>query len=182
MKTSFYILIKFIMGLFSKKVESEMPKKNIEKPKEEKKETEEKPKVNKNILNLELNRKWKNNICTIGELFINGKFFCYTLEDRERMEKVYGETAIPKGKYKVIISYSPRFKQLMPLLLNVPNFKGIRIHWGNYATHTEGCILVGSARSEDNLAIWNSKSTYKKLFDLLIKENKTKQVVINISG
>ncbi len=71
--------------------------------------------------------------CTIGELYHNDKFICYTLEDKVRPIKIYGETAIPYGTYKVIVNHSQRFNQLMPLLLNVPNFEGIRVHMGNYA-------------------------------------------------
>ena len=80
---------------------------------------------------------------TIGRLFIDGAFECYTLEDGIRTNKVYGETAIPAGSYPVEISYSPRFKKQLPLLRNVPRFDGIRIHPGNTPANTLGCILVG---------------------------------------
>jgi len=71
---------------------------------------------------------------TIGSLYLNGKFECYTLEDVVRVgEKVPGATAIPEGIYPVQITFSNRFKRDLPLLLNVPNFDGIRIHTGNYA-------------------------------------------------
>jgi hypothetical protein len=99
---------------------------------------------------------------TIGELSIDGKFECYTLEDVERKEKIYGETAIDKGTYKVIINRSNRFKVDMPLLLNVPKFEGIRIHSGNKAADTHGCILTGTTRGLD--FIGNSKKAYNKLF------------------
>lgn len=77
-----------------------------------------------------------------------GRFVAYTLEDTRRPlgEKVYGQTCIPPGRYKMIVSYSPRFKILLPLLLNVPGFTGIRIHGGNTPEHTEGCPLVGKRR------------------------------------
>ena len=104
----------------------------------------------------------KTDKSTIGELLIDGKFECYTLEDVERKEKVYGETAIDKGTYKVIINRSNRFKVDMPLLLNVPKFEGIRIHPGNKAIDTHGCILVGTTRTLD--FIGNSKKAYNKLF------------------
>lgn len=80
---------------------------------------------------------------TIGQLFINERYFCNTLEDSVREMKIAGETAIPYGRYEVEVSYSPKFKRPLPLLLNVPNFEGIRIHSGNTAKDTAGCILVG---------------------------------------
>jgi len=86
---------------------------------------------------------------TIGELFVDGKFECYTLEDKEREIKIKGETAIPKGTYNVTITQSNRFKRLLPLLANVPNFEGVRIHSGNSNHDTEGCILVGTTRAKD---------------------------------
>jgi hypothetical protein len=73
------------------------------------------------------------NNATIGELYKDDKFVCYTLEDKTRPEKIKHETAIPAGDYSIIVNQSPRFKKRLPLLLNVPNFTGIRIHAGNYA-------------------------------------------------
>lgn len=82
---------------------------------------------------------------TIGKMYINGAFFCHTLEDKVRPfgEKVWGETAIPSGTYKFIINWSNRFKRKLPLLLDVPMFEGIRIHGGNTAVDTHGCLLLG---------------------------------------
>ena len=80
---------------------------------------------------------------TIGQLFINERYICNTLEDSVREMKVAGETAIPYGKDEVEVSYSPKFKRQLPLLLNVPNFEGVRIHRGNTDKDTAGCILVG---------------------------------------
>lgn len=81
---------------------------------------------------------------TIGKLYVDGVYFCDTLEDPVREgEKIYGRTAIPAGKYDVLITMSPRFRKMLPLLLNVPGFEGVRIHSGNKADDTEGCILVG---------------------------------------
>lgn len=77
---------------------------------------------------IQLKRKSKINDCTFGEILINNKFFCYTLEDKIREIKIPGQTAIPAGEYEIIINRSVRFKRLMPLLLNVPNFAGIRMH------------------------------------------------------
>jgi|WetSurSiteA1Bulk_404760.scaffolds.fasta_scaffold187182_1 hypothetical protein len=96
-------------------------------------------------LNLEVKRIIFYPDCTIGELYSNGQFECNTLEDTVRLPgvKVYGKTAIPIGKYRVAVDYSNRFKRLLPHLLDVPQFEGIRIHPGNKAEDTEGCILVG---------------------------------------
>ncbi len=80
---------------------------------------------------------------TIGKLYIDGEFFSDTLEDPVREEKIYGETAIPTGTYKVTITLSPRFRRWLPLLHDVPNFEGVRIHRGNTPEDTHGCILVG---------------------------------------
>jgi len=87
---------------------------------------------------------------TIGDLSIDGVWECFTLEDVVRTgPKVAGKTAIPAGRYVVVITMSSRFKKMLPLLLNVPGFTGIRIHAGNIAEHTEGCILVGVTKKED---------------------------------
>src|SRR5574343_976097 len=95
-------------------------------------------------MKLELIRHAIKDTYTIGKLFIDGTYFCDTLEDYVRAgEKVFGKTAIPTGTYDVQITYSNRFKQPMPLLIDVPGFSGIRIHPGNTAEDTHGCILVG---------------------------------------
>ena len=112
---------------------------------------------------------------TIGKMLIDGAFFCYTLEDTIRDTKIAGETAIPYGTYKVIVNMSNRFKRLMPLLLNVPNFEGVRIHNGNTKEHTHGCILVGATKSKD--FIGDSKVTFNKL---MIKLNGVKDITLEI--
>lgn len=113
-------------------------------------------------MQITIKRLHKTDKSTIGELLIDGIFECYTLEDIERPVKIKAETAISKGTYKVIINQSNRFKRLMPLLLNVPNFEGVRIHAGNTNHDTEGCILVGRTRSKD--FIGQSRKAYEKLF------------------
>ena len=75
-------------------------------------------------------------------------YFCDTLEPTWRDyahggRKIKGRSAIPEGRYAVVISFSPKFQQWLPILLGVPNFSGVRIHAGNTAADTEGCILVG---------------------------------------
>jgi hypothetical protein len=102
---------------------------------------------------------------TIGELFIDGEHECFTLEDIVRPQKVKNETAIPAGTYNVVLTHSPRFDRDMPLLENVPNYEGVRIHWGNTAKDTEGCILVGTTKGKD--FIGQSRDEFAALFDKL---------------
>lgn len=106
-------------------------------------------------------------VCTIGELMIDGKHECFTLEDVVRADgvKIPGETAIPAGHYTVDITYSPRFKRDLPLLIDVKGFIGIRIHPGNTAGDTEGCILVGQAKAGD--MILKSRAAFDALFPKL---------------
>ena len=84
---------------------------------------------------------------TFGSLFVDGRWFCFTLEDIMRDVKIPNETAIPMGTYAVALSPSERFHRLLPRLLNVPNFTGILIHGGNTTADTSGCILVGKRRA-----------------------------------
>jgi hypothetical protein len=101
---------------------------------------------------------------TLGDLLIDGEFECYTLEDEVRHgPKVYGRTAIPAGRYHVTIDLSTRFKKRMPLLLDVPEFEGVRIHSGNTAADTLGCILVGR-RIGPNGTIEESRLAFTPLF------------------
>jgi len=88
---------------------------------------------------------------TIGQLYVATPE-CFTLEDAVREgPKVPGETAIPAGRYRVTITKSQRFTRMLPLLLDVPGFDGIRIHSGNSCVDTSGCILVGQAREADTI-------------------------------
>ena len=114
---------------------------------------------------------------TQGKLLVNNAFLCYTLEDTDRFlevdedvcpdcKKVYGKTAIPRGEYKVALSESARFKKVLPILQNVPDFLGVRIHAGNTAKDTEGCILVGMDRLE-NGTITQSQIAMGHLMKLL---------------
>lgn len=80
---------------------------------------------------------------TLGALFIDERFECFTVEDEARAIKVPGVTAIPEGIYSVRITYSPKFNRMLPLIENVPGFDGIRIHIGNTAADTDGCIIPG---------------------------------------
>lgn len=118
-------------------------------------------------MDLELKRKWFTPESTIGELFVNGVFECFILEDRYRPgePKVYGKTAIPSGRYEVKITPSPRFKRDLPLLLKVPGFEGVRIHPGNVPADTEGCLLPGKVRDTDR--VLESRAAFEALFTKL---------------
>lgn len=106
-------------------------------------------------MRMRLQRRFLGEEYTIGRLYIDGIFLCDTLEDKVRdynadgdlddpgETKVYGKTAIPYGKYNVDLTMSQKFKRLVPLVMDVPGFTGIRIHRGNTAKDTEGCILPG---------------------------------------
>lgn len=90
---------------------------------------------------------------TLGRLFVDGKQYGYTCEDKDRQledspgAKIAGQTAIPRGLYLLTATYSNRFKKVMPLIVDVPGFEGVRIHGGNTHEDTEGCPLLGSFRT-----------------------------------
>ena len=120
---------------------------------------------------LELNRIAKKPLYTIGRLFVDGKYFCDTLEDRcrdlDKEEKVMNGTAIPEGIYEVIVNVSAKFRRKWPLLLDVPHFSGIRIHRGNMDKDTSGCILVGENKQQGRVI--NSTGYELKLTEMIEK-------------
>lgn len=130
-------------------------------------------------MELTLNRIFLGGSATIGELLINDKHLCDTLEDRVRPEgeKVYGKTAIPEGKYEIELTHSSRFKKILPEILNVPNFSGIRIHTGNSSKDTEGCIIVGTWDGEKEDWVGSSKIAFDKLMSLLEEATNNKEKV-----
>ncbi len=101
---------------------------------------------------------------TIGRLSVGGMHRCYTCEDvaRPGEAKITGRTAIPEGRYRVIVTHSERFGVALPLLVGVPGFTGIRIHPGNTADDTEGCILPGEGYAVDRVT--NSRTAFARLF------------------
>lgn len=130
-------------------------------------------------MELTLNRIFLGTVATIGELWINDSHLCDTLEDRVRPEgeKVYGQTAIPEGTYEVKLTYSPRFKKILPEILNVPNFSGIRIHTGNSSKDTEGCILVGTWDGKKEDWISDSRKAFDELMSLLQEATDKKEPI-----
>lgn len=129
-------------------------------------------------MEIKVDRVQKDPDVTIGKLYIDGVFECWTLEDPVRPDnvKIYGETAIGAGEYEVQITYSPRFKVMMPLLLNVKDFAGVRIHPGNSVHDTEGCLLVGLDRLARTLG--RSRIAYDKLYTKIDQALKRKEKVI----
>ena len=122
-------------------------------------------------MELLLQRKDLREHCTIGELSVDGEFECFVLEDAMRevagqpvsQWKIAGVTAIPAGRYAVVVSRSPRFDRDLPLLVNVPGFVGVRIHPGNTDKDTEGCLLVGERVAGD--AIVESRKAFAALME-----------------
>ena len=130
-------------------------------------------------VNLLLDRIYKAETYTIGKLYIDGVYFCDTLEDKVRdlnkdgdlndigEGKVYGESAIGYGIYKVLLTMSNRFKRLLPIIVDVKGFEGVRIHAGNKASDTLGCILVGINSTKGGLTV--SRVHEDKLVSILKK-------------
>lgn len=137
-----------------------------------------------------VDRRYPKSNYTIGLLYIDGRYFCDTLEDKVRdlnkngkfdngEKKVYGQTAIPYGNYEVKMTYSPKFSKkkaytafikngLMPEIMNVDLFVGVRIHGGNTVKDTLGCLLVGKNRIKGGLV--NSLATFKILYKKILDE------------
>ena len=138
-------------------------------------------------MKLKVERNWLLGNTTLGRLYIKKndvspwKFFSYTLEDMVREKKVKGQTAIPYGSYPVDITYSPKFKRDMPIIQNVPNFDGIRIHRGFDINWTEGCLLVGYGVNETGNKLEKSEEAASDLYALLDDaKNQGKPITIDI--
>jgi hypothetical protein len=115
---------------------------------------------------------------TIGNLEVEGRFACFTLEDVVRPVKIAGMTAIRAASYEVVVTFSERFQRPMPLLLKVPDFDGIRIHWGNTDKDTDGCILVGRTKGED--VVGESRAAFATLFGKIDAAAKVEKIFIEI--
>ena len=138
-------------------------------------------------MEIQVNRIARKEGYTIGRMSLNGVYFCDTLEDTDRglnatmsldeilAKKVKAQTAIPTGKYDVILTFSPRFKRVLPLLLNVPGYQSIRVHNGNRPDSTEGCLLVGENKAKGQ--VLNSRATLEKLMSVLLECEKRKEKI-----
>lgn len=141
-------------------------------------------------MKLRLERLWPKKDYTVGRLYVDDRLFCNTLEDRivdknkngvfdGDEKKVYGESAIPYGTYKIIYNWSPKFGRNLPRLLNVPHFEGILIHPGNTAADSAGCILVGKNTEVGRLT--NSRYISDELNKLIDKaQQKGESITIEI--
>lgn len=125
---------------------------------------------------------------TEGELWLNGKFFCYTIEDKVRSPlgqlwkkifKVYTKTAIPYGKYPVLVTWSNRFKRMLTGVFNVPDFVGIRIHNGTNENSSAGCIIV-SYKKQKNGWLVNEKDAMNDLCSIITEAQKTEKIFLTI--
>lgn len=142
-------------------------------------------------MKLRLDRVFLKKDYTIGFLSVDGVYLCDTLEDPVRdfnkdgdlldtgETKIYGNTAIPYGIYEVKLTYSPHFKRVLPILLDVKHFEGIRIHRGVNQKHTEGCILVGKNKIKGGLV---DSAHWEKMVIALLKdaEDRKEKVFIEI--
>ena len=123
-------------------------------------------------MNVKLERRYPKKGYTIGKLFVEDVYVCDVLEDEDRgltssmsLEeiiriKIPGRTAIPKGRYEIRKTYSPKYKRMMPLICDVPGFSGIRIHSGNDEDDTEGCVLCGKNRTKGKVLdsrLWTNR-------------------------
>lgn len=141
-------------------------------------------------MTIKVTRYDKNDSRTISRLSMPG-LDCYCIEDVDRGLtqdmpldkikgiKVYGKTAIPSGKYEVVISYSNRFQKMLPLLLNVPGFEGIRIHSGNTAADSDGCLLPGMGRAADSVT--ESRKAMTTIMAGINKAVKVEKVYLEVS-
>ncbi len=141
-------------------------------------------------MNLELNRKHFTHISTIGELSIQNPsgsmdFECYILEDTDRKledphnVKIPHQTCIPRGRYEIVVTLSKRFGRMLPLLVNVPQYDGIRVHPGNKPSNTDGCLLPGMSYNTDYVG--SSVEAWGNLYDKILKaHNSGEPIWINI--
>ena len=115
-------------------------------------------------MKLEVKRKWFTGKSTMGELWVDGERFCYTLEPETRQDAVKPR-AIAEGVYGVEIGWSARHQRMIPIVEGVPGFAGIEIHVGNFPRDTEGCLLVGKSKGEDEVG--ESAAAFSELFALI---------------
>lgn len=152
-------------------------------------------------MDLLIDRRWKKETYTISNLYVNGEFFCNTLEDTDRglssdmslddikNKKNYGETAIPTGRYRITLGIkSPKYSKVekykkidgyLPRLIDVPGYSGILIHIGNYPKDTNGCILVGK-NTVKGAVMYSTKYFWELYYKLKEAEDNGEEIWITI--
>lgn len=152
-------------------------------------------------MDLLIDRRWKKETYTISNLYVNGEFFCNTLEDTDRglssdmslddikNKKKYGETAIPTGRYRITLGIkSPKYSKVekykkiggyLPRLIDVPGYSGILIHIGNYPKDTNGCILVGK-NTVKGAVMYSTKYFWELYYKLKEAEDNGEEIWITI--
>lgn len=138
-------------------------------------------------MELKLERKFLHNDCTEGNLYIDDKWFCHVIEDKVRAKagmwnkilKVYAETAIPYGRYPVMVTWSNRFNRQLTGIFNVPDFEGIRIHNGTTAKSSAGCLIVSFSTAGNN-AVSPDKAAMNELCGIVSEAQKKAKVWITI--
>ena len=139
-------------------------------------------------MELKLERKIFNEDSTEGNLYVDGKWFCNVIEDKVRAKpgqwhsslKVYAKTAIPYGRYSVLVTWSNRFKRMLTGIFNVPDFEGIRIHNGTSELSSAGCLIVSYKDDDKNHKLINDKAAMNDLCKLIEKAQKKEKIFINI--
>lgn len=132
---------------------------------------------------LQVSRKIYTDKSTIGDIYFDGEFICSSLEDTIRNVKVAKHTAIPAGNYELVLRQSPRYKRMMPYILDVPFFEGIMIHWGNSDLSTEGCILTGLYDPSKPDWIASSRKSFDELYAKIEKSfNDKEKIEVVIHG
>jgi hypothetical protein len=139
-------------------------------------------------MELLLERKIHNETSTEGNLYVNGKWFSHTIEDVVRAKpgewktsvKVYGKTAIPYGKYPVLVTWSNRFKRQLTGVFNVPDFEGIRIHNGTSETSSAGCVIVSYKNDPARKRLVNDKTAMNDLCDIVAEAQKKEKVWLRV--
>ena len=143
-------------------------------------------------MELELIRDTFTDQSTIGKLYVDGQYLCFVLEDKDRnltstmetnvieMLKKHGITCIPYGRYKVELTMSNRFKRILPILIGVKGYEGVRIHTGNTSEDTLGCLIVGMNAEKNKVT--QSVPAMNKLMDILTKVPYKQDVYITIKS
>ncbi len=142
------------------------------------------------MMELKLKRTIHTGKTTTGELWLNGRFECWTLEAPDRdlhqhlplveitRRKLLMTTAIPTGQYEMTLNWSNRWKMYMPLVMDVPGFAGVRLYADHVAASTDGCILLGCSTGQNN--VYNSRMALRNLLAKLKGAERTEKMMLTI--